>query len=184
MSKILSKFLQIVIFPAALLVVSKVAGLYFAIIYFKLDFFLETKPEEIYSLQIYFTNQTETLIANSVSNLFMLLTIGGVTIYFLIKYRLSLLASYNPKTLVKLNNLNLLPWINKKNNTFLRVFVWIVFLWFTCITIIADVFTNSTFSWIGTLAFLVTIISTWVLIRTFEIEGEIIYPHSKTSNLY
>ncbi len=184
MSKLLSKFLQLVLLPAALLVVSKVAGLYFAITYFKLDFFLQTRPEDIYSLQIYFTNPADTIIASSVSNLFMLFSIGLLSIYFLTKYRLSLLASYNPKILVKLNNWNLLTWINKRDNTFLKVFVWTMFLWITAIMIMTDVLRESTTLWIGILAFVVTIISTWVLIRTFEIEGEIIYPHSKTSKLY
>ncbi len=184
MSKLLSKFLQIVIFPTALLVVSKVLGLYIAVMYFNLNFFLETHPEEIYSLQIYFTNSNETLIANSVSNLVMFCAIASVAAYFLIKYRLSLLATYNPRTLVKLNNWNMLSWVNKKDSTFLKVFVWTMFLWITSILIIVDVISQNTVGWIGIFAFVVTIISTWVLIRTFEIEGEIIYPHSETSNLY
>ncbi len=184
MSKLLRKFLQNVIFPAALVIVSKVGGLYFAITFYNLDFFLETRPEKIYSLQIYFTEHGQALFANSISNLIMFLAIAVVTIYFLIKYRLSLLASYNPKTLVKLNNLNLIPWINNKNNTFLRVFIWLMFLWIISIIIVTDTIAQNSFPWIATLAFVVTITSTWVLIRTFEIEGEIIYPHSKTSNLY
>jgi hypothetical protein len=184
MSKLLRKFLQIVILPAALLVVSKVVGLYFAITFFNLEFFLETRPEQIYSIQLYFTNQADTILANSISNLAMFLTISLMTIYFLTKYRLSLLASYNPRVLVKLNNLNLMPWVTSKNNTFLKVFVWIMFLWVVCVTVIADVLSQSSFFWIAGLTFLITIMSTWILIRTFEIEGEIVYPHSKTSNLY
>lgn len=184
MSKLLRKLLQNIILPAALLVVSRVAGLYFAITLFNLDFFLETRPEQIYSLQIYFTNQTDALLASSISNLTMLFTISLIAIYFLIKYRLSILAAYNPRILVKLNNLNLMPWVNNKNNTFLRVFVWITFLWIVSIILIADVLTQNAFSWIAIISFLTAVMSTWVLIRTFEIEGEIIYPHSKISNLY
>ncbi len=184
MSKLLRKFLQYIILPTALLIVSKVVGLYVAITFFNLDFFLETRPEQIYSLQIYFTNQTDAVLANSISNLTMFLSISFVTIYFLIKYRLSILATYNPRILVKLNNLNLMIWINNKKNTFLRVFVWVMFLWIICITVVTDTLSGSSFSWISILTFLVTIISTWVLIRTFEIEGEIIYPHNRTSNLY
>ncbi len=184
MSKLLRKFLQYIILPSALLVVSKVVGLYIAITVFNLDFFLETRPEQIYSLQIYFTSGSDALFANSVSNLIMFLTISVFSIYFLIKYRLSLLVTHNPKTLVKINNLNLLPWINSRGNTFLKVFVWIMFLWVVSMTVIVDALSQNTYAWIGVLAFLVTIMSSWVLIRTFEIEGEIIYPHSKTSNLY
>ena len=184
MSKLLRKLLQYIILPAALLVVSRVAGLYFAVTFFNLDFFLETKPEQIYSLQIYFTNQTDALLASSVSNLTMFFTISLIAIYFLIKYRLSILAAYNPKVLVKLNNLNLMSWVNNKNNTFLRVFVWITFLWIVSIILIADVLSQNSFPWIAIISFLTTVMSTWTLIRTFEIEGEIIYPHSKISNLY
>ncbi len=184
MSKLLKSFLQNVILPAALLVVSKVAGLYLAITLYQLDFFLDTRPGGIYSLQIYFTNNQDTLIANSFSNLVMFFSIALTTIYFLIKYRFSLLVTYDPKSMVKFNNLNLLPWINKKGNTFLRVFVWSLFLWVACITIITDEIARNNFSWISLSTFIVTIVSSWVLIRTFEIEGEIIYPHSKTSNLY
>jgi|GEM_PF-635109 len=183
MSKLLKKFLQNMILPAALLVVSKVAGLYFAITFFNLDFFLETRPEQVYSLQIYFTNQTDTLLASSTSNFTMFLTMSLMTIYFLVKYRLLILSAYNPRVLVKLNNLNLMPWVNDKRNTFLRVFTWNIFLWITSIVIIADVISQNSFSWIAIISFLVATTSTWVLVRTFEIEGEIIYPHSEISNL-
>ena len=184
MSNLLRKFLQNIILPTALLVVSKVLGLYFAITFFNLDFFLETRPEQIYSIQIYFTNNSETILASSLSNLTMLLIMSVVASYFLIKYRLSVLSTYNPKILVKLNNLNLMPWVNSKSNTFLKVFIWVMFLWIACINIVADVLSQNTFLWIGVIAFVVSIVSSWVLIRTFEIEGEIIYPHSSTSNLY
>ena len=184
MSKLLRKFLQNIVLPAALVIVSKVGGLYFAITFYNLEFFLETRPEQIYSMQIYFTDHGQALLANSVSNLIMFLAVAIVAIYFLIKYRLSLLASYNPKTLVKLNNLNLMPWVNNKNNTFLKTFVWITFFWIVSIILIADVLSQDSSLWIAILSFLTAIISTWALIRTFEIEGEIIYPHSKISNLY
>ncbi len=184
MSKLLRKLLQYIILPAALLVVSRVAGIYFAVNFFNLDFFLETQPEQIYSLQIYFTNQADALLASSISNLTMLITISSLAVYYLIKYRLSILAAYNPKVLVKLNNLNLMPWVNNKNNTFLKTFVWITFLWIVSIILIADVLSQDSSLWIAILSFLTAIISTWALIRTFEIEGEIIYPHSKVSNLY
>ena len=184
MSKLLKKFLQYIVLPAALMIVSKVGGLYIAISFFNLEFFIETRPEQIYSLQIYFTNNTDAVLASSISNLTMFLTIALISIYFLIRYRLSLLAAYNPRILVKLNNFNLMPWANGKNNTFLKVFIWLMFLWVVSITIIADVISENSFAWIGMSAFVITTISTWVLIRTFEIEGEIIYPHNKTSNLY
>ncbi len=184
MSKLLSKFLQSIILPSALLIVSKVTGLYIAVKLFNLDPFIENKPEQIYSLQIYFTNQTEALLANSVSNLTMLLVFSLLTAFFLTRYRLSVLANNNPKILLKINNLNLTSWINNKNNTFLKVFVWTMFLWIVCIKILVDVISQSSFLWIGGIAFIITLISTWVLIRTFEIEGEIIYSHNNTSKLY
>jgi hypothetical protein len=184
MSKLLKRLLQTIILPAAMIIVAKVGGLYLAIIYFKLDFFLETRPEGIYSIQLYFTNHSATLIANSWANISMLIVMTLFTAYFLLRYRLSLTSIYNPRTLVKLNRFNLLSWANKKGVSFLKVFVWIVFLWIACITIIADVISQNTFAWVGSIAFVLTILSTWILIRTFEMEAQTIYPESNTSNLY
>ena len=184
MSKLLSKFLQNIILPSAMLIVSKIVGLYFAVKFFNLDFFVDNQQESMYSLQIYFTNRADTLLANSVSNITMFSVMGLFTLYFLLRYRFSLMATYSPKTLVKFNKLNLLQWIHSRGNTFLKVLTWIIFLWVASITIIADSLIQDSFYWIGLVAFVVSIIFTSVLVRTFEIEGEIIYPHSKTSKLY
>ncbi len=184
MSKLLKRFLQNIIFPCALLVVSKVAGLYLASWMFDLKFFLDTKTNHFFSIQIYFENTTQAMLANSVSNIVSFATIAIFTAYFLMKYRLSLLTSSNPKVLVKLNNWNLIPWINTKGNSFLKVFIWTMFLWILSIIIIADIISQNSFLWIGVISSICTILLSWILIRTFEIESEINYPHSKTSNLY
>ncbi len=184
MSKLLKNFLKYIILPSATIIVSKVVGLYFAINFFNLDFFLETRPEQIYSVQLYFVSQGDALIANSVSNLFMLGSIGLISIYFLTRYRLSKLAEYNPRVLVKLNNLYLMPWVNKKGDTFLKIFVWVLFLWVVSINSVVDTIGGNSFLWIAILSLTISVLSTWVLIRTFEIEDEILYSSNKAPNLY
>ncbi len=184
MSKLLKNFLKYIILPSATIIVSKVVGLYFAISFFNLDFFLETRREQIYSVQLYFVDQADTLIANSISNIFMLVALGLISTYFLTRYRLSKLAEHNPKILVKLNNLYLMPWVNKKGNSFLKVLVWVLFLWVVAINSIVDTIGGNSFLWIAILSLTISVLSTWVLIRTFEIESEIIYSSNKTPNLF
>lgn len=184
MSNLLKNFLKYIILPSATIIVSKVVGLYFAVQFFNLDFFLETRPEQIYSVQLYFANQGDALVANSVSNLFMLGAIGLISIYFLTRYRLSKLAEYNPRILVKLNNLYLMPWVNRKGNTFLKVFIWILFLWIVSVNSVVDAIGGNSFHWVAILSLTISVLSTWVLIRTFEIESEFLYSNSKTPNLF
>lgn len=176
MSNLLKRVLKISILPAALIIVAKVIGLYIAIKYFHLEVFIDNNPENMFSIQLFFMDSTSTLLANSVSNFAVLVTLAAVNTYLIFKYRLAIVYNNNPKTIVKLTKLNLISWVNKKDNDFMKVFVWTVFLWMVCFIIMSDVFAQGTYQWIGIFAFVVCTISTWVLIRTFEIESQIIYP--------
>jgi hypothetical protein len=170
MSKILRKILKILVLPAALMVLSKAAGLYLATLIFNLEVFLETHVDGIFSIQVFFLDRESTILANSFSNAFMLFIFTVATVSLVLKYWFSVTSKYNPKTLIRLNNLNLISWINEKDNSFLKVLVWIVFMWIIAILTISDILKQHSYEWLGVIAFVVVIILTWILIRTFETE--------------
>lgn len=170
MSKILRKTLKILVLPAALMVLSKAAGLYLATLIFNLEVFLETHVDGVFSIQVFFLDRESTILANSFSNAFMLFIFTVATVALVIKYWFSVTSKYNPKTLIRLNNLNLISWVNEKDNSFLKVFIWIVFMWIIAILAISDTLKQYAYEWIGVIAFIVVIILTWILIRTLEME--------------
>ncbi len=170
MSKILRKTLKILVLPAALMVLSKAVGIYIAAIIFDLEVFLETHVDGIFSIQVFFLDKESTVLANSFSNAFMLFVFTVATVSLVLKYWFSVTSKYNPKTLIRLSNLNLISWVNEKDNSFLKVLIWVIFMWIIAILTISDILKQYAYEWIGVIAFVIVIILTWILIRTLETE--------------
>ncbi len=152
------------------MIISKALGVYLATLVYNLPVFLDTQRETIFSVQIFFLDTESTILANSFSNLFMLFIFTIATIYLITRFWLSANSKYNPKILIKLNNLNLLSWIHHKENTFLTVLIWLIFLWLITLLIISDMFKHMTYNWIAVLSFTISIISSWILVRALEME--------------
>lgn len=176
MSQLIRRLIKTAIFPAALMIVSKVAGLILAVSILNLNVYFANDINGIFSFQIYFLNEGETFIANSFSNAFMILVMAVFTMYFVIRYYVSSTAGKNPRTIVKLVKLNLLSWVTSKSNGFIRAFVWTIFFLASSLIVIASSLNTATFAIIGIASFLVLVVNVWLLIRGFEIDSESIYP--------
>jgi len=183
MSKILKAVLKNLILPASLLVVSRVVGLYLATKIYGLQAILDTQAEGWFSVRVLFLDQDSTVLANSFSNIFMLTVFTLAGVYLALKYWLSVNLKYDPRTLVKLNNLNLLSWASEKGNTFIRVFIWIIFIWIITVLIISDTLQLQSYDWIGVMSFIVAIILTWLVLRCLEKELECL-SNSNKCNIY
>lgn len=176
MSKLLLNMLKISILPAATMVVSKLLGLYIGSVVFGIDTFLTNEIQDIFSVQLNTLSRDDALTLNSVSNLTMLIVMTSINLYFFVKYTIFLRSQNNPKTVVKLTKLNLVKWVTDKENSFLKVFVWGMFLIASNAIVIASTLHGETYTWIGIAAFMITIFFVWVLIRSFEMEAAKVYP--------
>lgn len=176
MSKLLRRILKISVAPAVLMIAGKLLGIIIANVVYNLDFFIDNQIQGIFSIQLYYTNPSTTLLVNSYSNLFLIICLAIPTIYFIIKTSIYQSTLQNPKTIVKITNFNILKWITKDDTSFLKIFIWCSFLIITCLVVVAQTIQGTTYQWIGVLASVLTVFSIWGTIKTYESEIDKIYP--------
>lgn len=176
MSKLLRKALKSAILPASLLVTGKFISVFFLISYLGTSFFLTNDIVSIFSIQLFVEDPRIAIYVNSFSNLFTLLLIAIPTLYILIRLTLFKSAQENPRTIVKLTKLNILKWVTSQKSNLISMIVWTMFLWIISGIIISSSIAGQTFSWIGILAGVFSLLSTLGLLRTFESETAKIYP--------
>jgi hypothetical protein len=179
MSKLLKLLLKNSLLPSAAMIVGKLLGLYLAISFFDMDVSLGNEIDGLFSVQIYIQNTSDTVLANTISNSFMLSFLLIGYLYYITRYILYKRSTENPKTIVKLTKFNLVKWVTDKNTVFIKILPWGVFLIAGCAIVITSTINKGTSEWLGLLAFFIVIGTIWSLIRTFEIETAKIYPESK-----
>ncbi len=182
MSKLLKRALKIAIFPASLIVVGKFLTIILLVGTQSLNFSVNNDAPTFFSVQLVLSNHTDALRVNSISNLATLLLIALPTFYMLIRKTLLVDIQSNPRTVVKLTRLNVLKWVTNQKNPLLSILIWVVFLWIIAAICISSAISLETYSWIGVLASLLSLLSAWGLLRTFEAETAKIYP--KDNNGY
>ncbi|MGI6443731.1 MAG: hypothetical protein ACOX06_01870 [Candidatus Dojkabacteria bacterium] len=176
MSKLLRRILKISVTPAILMIAGKLFGIIIANVVYHLDFFIDNQIRGIFSIQLYYTNPSTTLLVNSYSNLFMVICLAIPTLYFIIKTSVYQSSLQNPKTIVKITNFNILKWITKDDTSFLKIFIWGSFLVVACLIVVAQTIQGMTYQWIGILAGVLAVFSIWGTIKTYESEIDKIYP--------
>lgn len=163
------------------MIVGKLLGVYLAVITYDLPIGIAHETGQFYTIQLYFTEATQTFITNSVSNAVMLAVMNVVTLFVVMRYYLYRKTEGNPRTVVKLAKLNLLKWITGQDNSFIKIFVWTFFLLATNALVISDAINQNTFGILGALALLSTLLFMWGLVKTFELETATIYPSKSSS---
>ncbi|MHC1716528.1 MAG: hypothetical protein AB9915_01350 [Candidatus Dojkabacteria bacterium] len=176
MSKLLRRALKISLWPAILMIAGKLLGIAVVSMVYDLKFFIDNNLDGIYSVQIYFTDSSTTLFVNSVSNLLMLIILAIPTFYFIIKTSVYQSSLQNPKTVIKITRMNILNWITKKDTSFLQIFIWSSFLTIASIIVIIHTLQNNCYTWIGIVAGVISLLTIWGTIKTFELETDNIYP--------
>ncbi|MCA9377102.1 hypothetical protein H6763_04175 [Candidatus Nomurabacteria bacterium] len=173
--------LKISFLPAAIMIVSKVFGLYLAIVAYDMQIFIDNEIQFPFTVQLLINERDNVILANSISDLVLLLVMTSICAYIYLRFTLYTRSADDPRTIVKLTKLNLVKWITDKNSVFLKVFVWVLFLLASDAVIIANTLRGETYSWIGVTAFVTGILFMWALVRTFEMEIEKLYPTDKNS---
>jgi len=179
MLKLLKRALKVSLLPAVLMIVVKFVAVFGLAFLQDFDYSIGNNFYGLFTVQVYFDNPITTTYVNSISNFILLLAIGIPTFYLHVKEFYYRKAQGNPKTIVKLTNLNLLKWITSQKAGFLNAFIWTCFFWVTSAIILSSTMNSETYLWIGAISALGIVLSAWGLLTTFELETARIYPEDK-----
>ena len=182
MSKLLQKTLSAAIFPAALIIISKIIGMALANHFLNLDWSIQTNSGTIFSVQVMYPDQASAIACNSYSNLFMLLCLAiGVGVLLFQSHYLTA-SRQNPKVLVKLVQFDFLMWLSESSSIFPKLAVWIAFLWIVTILTLTQAIQGTGYSWVAIIGLLLSVVSTWTAARDFESELRTILPENGKLN--
>lgn len=176
MSNLLKRALKFAIAPAILIIATKVIGVLVLGSVYNLDIHLGNDIGQTFSTQIYISSEKDAIFLNSISDSFTLLSLALPLIYMLIKISLSQNVKRNPRTVIKLTKVNLLKWVTKDDTSFLKIFIWTVFLWIISGLTIVNTIQGKTYLWIGVAAGVFALIAAWGVLNIFEIESNKVYP--------
>lgn len=158
------------------MIAGKLLGLFLASILYDLNIQLDNDINGIFSVQLFYTDAGETFLANSISDLTMIVLLAIPVLYFIFKTSIYQSSMNNPRTIVKMTKFNITKWITKDNSSFLKTFIWSSFLCLASIITVAHSLQGNTYAWIGYIAAFLTLFSIWGAIKTFETETAKIYP--------
>jgi len=178
MSRLLQKILSAAIFPAALMIASKVAGLALANHFLNLGWAIESEAGSIFSVQIVYPNVEAAIAANSYSNLVMIIVMMIGTAVTLFQGYFLHTSHQNPKVLIKLIQFDFVVWLADSNTIFPSMAVWLSFLWISTIISITQSMKTYTYPWISAFAIITSIVFTWLAARDFEKEIRTILPEN------
>lgn len=181
MSKLIIAILKNSILPASLMIAGKVLGLFIAVRLYNFDLYLANDIKQIFTIQVFFTDPVQTIIANSFSNMVMLMLLAAGTFYFLFKHMVQMTATRDPRTIVKLVKYNMLNWATDHNNNFIKALIWCIFLWAACLVTIANAIAGVAADYVTITAIVLLVLSAWRIIKTFELETVRIY---RDENMY
>ncbi len=176
MSNLLKRALKISLTPAILIIAVKVLGILLLGSIYGFDMQIGNDLGETFSTQIYISNEKDALFLNSLSDGLTLSVLVLPLAYMIVKVFVSRKSLEDPRTIIKLTKANLLKWVTDKETSFLKVFIWTVFLWIVSSLIIVNTLQEKTYIGIGVSAGICALISAWCVLHIFEIESNKLYP--------
>ena len=169
MSSSLIKLIESSIFPAALLVVGKVIGLYLVIRLNGLEWQVNFVNNTIFSVfPVVFGK--DLLIVSSYSDLIMLILVLSGFVFMVVRALYFHNTHIDPRTVVKLANLNFMGLIKGSFKIYTGASIWFIFSFLAEILTIVNMVMGKTYMWVAIFGAVVIIILTVVLIRDIEVE--------------
>jgi fatty-acid desaturase len=162
--------------PAILIIATKVIGVLVLNSVYDLDISIGNDTGQFFTTQIYISSEKDALLLNSFTDAFTLAAISLPLLYMLVKVFVQKQSQKDPRTVVKLTKANLLKWVTKEDISFLRIFVWTAFLWMVSALIIVNTINGNSYLTVGVVAGVLVLISTWGVLRVFEIDSNKVYP--------
>jgi hypothetical protein len=184
MSILLKKALKLSLLPAVLMIAGKFVGVMSLIVAYNLQFEVGNEINGIFSTQIFLADEASTLFVNSISDMSMIIVLAIPTLYMIIRTTVIQSVATNPRTIAKVVKFNMLKWITSSNTTFLKIFIWTSFLLISSIIAITNSLQQESYIWVGIVAGVLSLLCTWGLIKTFEVETDKVYPNNNKHSYY
>ncbi len=172
-SKILLRLTKEALFPAVLILLSKVAAIMVFVHAFSLAWGLEVKT---FVPDFVFENQDVSVFVNSYSNLFVFLVVVFGFAWVLARAYYFHDTHIKPSLILRLLSWNLTGLLTSSHEIYHKGIVWISYLWLITLLIGVHTLLGINYIWIFVFALASTILATWYFIA--DVEREIIHHES------
>lgn len=172
MSPSIIKTIDASLFPAALLVVSKVIGLYLVISLFNLEWQIEFANNTLFTaIPVVF--ERDLFLASTFSDGIMLLIMMGALALIVIRSVYFHSTHIDPKLVVQLVNLNLLGLIKDSYKIYSKASVWFIFNLVALVVVIINSIKGTTAFWLPLIGIILYGALLGILVKDIENEIEI-----------
>ncbi len=162
----LVKLVDIALFPAALLVVSKFIGLIATVAIFNLDWaivqFGDGLGRPVVSPSI---APADIVLASTYSDLILMVIMAAG--FSIILARATFLHQKNikPSLLIKLSNANLMGLVKSSYDIYNTASIWLIFIWIGILTVFLNIVLLKTEIWVGIVALISGVVFTTLLLQ-------------------
>lgn len=172
-AKPLVKLIDEAIFPAFILIIAKMLGLYFASLVFNLSFEIRSQGFLGILPAVSFKSIADYTTAENYSNLAMFVVAALGTIYVLVRAHFFHASHIHPKLQAKLVRLNLESIISSSYHLYHQAAIWLIYLWLTVGFLVLSTLLGTTYPQITIIAFVIAANFSWVFAIDIEKEVEI-----------
>ena len=162
-AKTLVKLIDYAIFPAVLIVATKVTSIVFLSKYFSAGY-------EVDGLRLVFNNLEDFISINSYSSLFMLAAILGGLIWVVIKAHIFHETHITPSLSSKLFSMNIDELISTTETIYSQAFIWLSYAWLTVIVLGIHAYYKLSYWWVFYVSLTAAVLATSLLVIDFEME--------------
>ena len=162
-SRTLVNLIDNAIFPAVLLVSSKILGIVFMSKYLGISYTVE-------GIKLVFNDSQNYIAINSYSSLLMFVAVIGGLTWVLIKAHVFHDTHVSPTLSSKLNDMNLAEIVHDNKTIFTQSFIWLSYAWLVTLVLGVQAYFGLSYSWVFWVALAVSVVSTALLVVDMERE--------------
>jgi hypothetical protein len=162
-SKTLINLIDFAIFPAILIVASKILSIVFLTRYFNAEYSVE-------GLKLVFNNAENFIAINSYSSLFMYAAVLGGLIWVLIKAHVFHDTHVTPTLSSQLVNMNMEELVDSTKTIYSQAFVWLSYSWLTTVVYGVQSYFGLSYWWVFIVSLVASVIATAMVVVDMEKE--------------
>lgn len=178
MSRLLTIILKKSILPASLLIVGKLIGLWLAISLYNLNYGISNDLGEAFSVQIFFYDKQQTLIANTFSDAFMFFVLLIGLLIVLIRAKV-FSADKEDSTVINDVSVQFEKLLKIKESIVVNLIVWGVYLLIAYFLLLRNSFYHYNQAWLSAITGTLLVILVASMFKMVEFYVDKIYPGDK-----
>ncbi|MCA9389805.1 hypothetical protein KC571_00185 [candidate division WWE3 bacterium] len=166
-SQVLLRLIDETIVPAILLITTKILGMWFVTILFRIDWQFSLSAT---ASGIEFSSHEGLLMVNSYSNLLVVIVLTFNILWLLVKAYHFHETHISPSFTLKLLSLNLTRLISTSVEVYHKALIWLSYLWLVVFLSILHSAMGVSYGWVVAVSFGVALFMTWLFINDLERE--------------